>query len=180
MAITDCKPLPTLRPEDVIRFWSKVDKKSPDECWPWKGTGSSNGYGHFSYKHKPLAATRVMWRLHHGQDPYPLFMCHHCDNPTCVNPSHLFLGTQKDNIADRDAKGRVCRGENQFASKLTERTVFLIRSIYGERRQPYAEQRDRLRKGAYAPITQKELAKLFSIGRSTLMSVLNRKTWKHI
>jgi hypothetical protein len=99
---------PKLEPLEQ-RFWRKVDKAGPNECWLWKGTLSEpNGYGLISNGHnKPwLRAHRVSWQLANGRDPGDLFVCHSCDNRTCVNPAHLWLGTNTDNLKDMVAKGR--------------------------------------------------------------------------
>jgi hypothetical protein len=90
------------------RFWAKVCKW-PGGCWEWKGQIGHGGYGRLfaggrSRESKP--AHRVSWELHYGPIPPDLFVCHHCDNPKCVRPSHLFIGTAADNVHDSMAKGR--------------------------------------------------------------------------
>jgi len=94
------------------RFWSRVNKRGPDECWEWlggKGSGTANGrYGRMSISHaKSRPAHQVSWEIANGA-PFPKGMngCHSCDNPGCVNPSHIWPGTQSDNIKDAVAKGR--------------------------------------------------------------------------
>lgn len=89
------------------RFWSRVVKGGPDECWPWVGA-NTRGYGILSVNDKNTKSTRFSWALHHGV-PFPehLDCCHTCDNPPCVNPAHLFPGTASDNAKDAVAKGRV-------------------------------------------------------------------------
>jgi hypothetical protein len=92
------------------RFWRFVDKKSEDECWPWIGNKQQNGYGRFSVGTKiqgSEGAHRTSWKLHNKQDiPHKMHVMHKCDNPICVNPNHLSLGTAKDNTQDMIAKGR--------------------------------------------------------------------------
>src|SRR4051812_35617659 len=92
------------------RFWRKVDKRGPDECWIWKGHKSSRGYGRISLHHHGLGnyqAHRLSWELANAKPlPGHLRACHSCDNPLCVNPAHLWPGTDADNVRDRDKKGR--------------------------------------------------------------------------
>jgi|ERR1700730_3056528 len=100
------RPLPDISAETIARFWSYVDRRGPDECWPWKALRSPRGYGRFVVNHKVIVASRLAWLIHSGADPGQLLVCHRCDNPSCMNPSHLFLGTDKDNRDDMLAKGR--------------------------------------------------------------------------
>lgn len=90
------------------RFWKKVKKGSPDECWEWTGA-KAFGYGIMSTKHNhaPAKANRVSWFLHFGTIPEGMVIRHKCDNPTCVNPNHLEIGTQKDNVRDTVTRGRL-------------------------------------------------------------------------
>lgn len=118
-----CKHSLCCNPEHLItgveqRFWSKVDKRGPDECWPWKGVRSSDGYGAFKIKGVFVGAHRVAYAIHAriSLEQIPAEVCHHCDNPPCVNPDHLFLGTHQDNMTDRNKKGRT-RGGNKWINK---------------------------------------------------------------
>lgn len=90
----------------VARFWKQVDMGK--ECWEWTGCLNSNGYGSISVPDKPspVMAHRFSYEMANGLIPLGMFVCHHCDNPKCVRPSHLFLGDQRANLADAKAKGR--------------------------------------------------------------------------
>jgi len=93
--------------KDLDRFWSKVQKGlNNNECWEWQANRDNNGYGRFGHRYKLLSAHRVAWEIENGPIPKDLCVLHRCDNPSCVNISHLFLGTHKDNMKDRDQKGR--------------------------------------------------------------------------
>lgn len=122
------------------RFWSKVDVRSEDECWKWTAATSPSGYGEFWFpqRGKHTRAHQVSWILKYGDIPEGLGVLHKCDNPSCVNPKHLFLGTNLDNNKDRDAKGRRIQGTVYFGvehpqhgtnsphNKLTESQVLEI------------------------------------------------------
>lgn len=99
------KPIPTLTPEQIARFWSKVNKCGLDDCWEWQSTCYLNGYPTF-FMSGQYGAARIAYFLSHNADPGQMFVCHTCDNSKCCNPSHLFLGTQKDNMHDCHVKGR--------------------------------------------------------------------------
>lgn len=89
----------------ALRFWQRVER-GPN-CWLWSGGTNERGYGKISDDNRrPAYAHRISWEMTNGPIPEGLYVCHHCDNPRCVNPSHLFLGTQKDNLRDMSTKGR--------------------------------------------------------------------------
>lgn len=99
------------------RFWAKVNPPDENGCMNWK-THANQHYGQFHYKSKVCGAHRVSWELHFGPIPNDLYVLHKCDNTKCVNPSHLFLGTQKDNLQDAKKKGRMPKGEKHYRAKL--------------------------------------------------------------
>jgi hypothetical protein len=146
-------------------FWEHVEKDAPpDECWIWRGKTDRHGYGIFS----TFMAHRVSWELHRGEIPKGLFVCHDCpegDNPACVNPAHLWLGTNAENTADKIAKGRdqYLSGATNPASKLTAADVIEIRRLCVE-----------------SGLTQAEIGAKFGV-TSAQVSHLNRRTsWKHL
>ena len=152
------------------RFWPKVDKRGPDECWPWIGARHGAGYGHIGAggtDGQILKAQRVSWEIHFGPIPDGLFVLHDCDNPPCVNPGHLFLGTHDDNMADMAAKGRAkppgLAGEDQPMSKLNGQQVLEIRRLYAETK-----------------ISQRDLAVRFSVCQQSISLITKNKNWRHI
>jgi hypothetical protein len=90
----------------AARFWAKATRGG---CWLWQGYRDRDGYGHHHYNGRRWRAHRLAWTLARGPIPGGLYVCHRCDNPPCVNPAHLELGTQKENIGDCLAKGRFKR-----------------------------------------------------------------------
>lgn len=143
------------------RFWQKVDKTG--ECWNWTAFISKKGYGLFSVKNRSQRAHRVSYELAHGPIPDGMQVLHHCDNRRCVNPAHLFLGTNADNMADKTAKGRqarfVANGEKNHRTKLTSENVLAIRASIGR------------------PV---DLAAEYGVSPSTIVCVRSRRHWKHI
>ena len=113
-----------LTPEQ--RFWNAVDKKGTSDCWLWKAGRLGTGYGAFR-GFGENKAHRFSWVLHNGPIPTGLHVCHYCDVPLCVNPTHLFVGTDADNMRDMVSKGRAKRGEHHVQSKLTNDQVAWIR-----------------------------------------------------
>lgn len=144
------------------RFWDNVGKT--DGCWLWKGVRFPTGYG-LSSCH--TYAHRMAWELTYGRIPAKLFVCHHCDNPPCVRPDHLFLGTAKDNTQDAVRKGRwdkhIRRGESHPGHLLTEKMVRQIMVWYGEGKRA------------------KEIANLLAVRNiSTVKMVYGGYSWNHI
>lgn len=146
------------------RFWSKVDKRGDDECWPWTGALEGSGYGYLAgtRRIKAIKAHRFSYQIHIGEIPEGMCICHHCDNPPCVNPKHLFAGTRADNNADKDKKGRGnrARGERAGQAKLTYENVAEIR---------------RLRQEGWS---QQKIADLFGVTQVNIGHILLGKSWK--
>lgn len=101
------------------RFWEKVERRGHDECWPWLGSKDRWGRGYFSFRGKTERAPRVAWSLSYGE-PFPADKdaCHTCDNPTCVNPRHIWIGDARENLRDAVRKGRH-RSSNQYMKGAT-------------------------------------------------------------
>ncbi len=155
------------------RFWAKVNKT--ETCWLWTGSHSrvNLGYGQVQVPdatrrcgRRKLYAHRVSWELTHGPIPENAEVCHNCpggDNPLCVNPDHLFLGTHADNMTDAASKGQMPRGERRPTAKLTDENVRFIRNRY-----------------AAGDITQQALADEFNVALSQINGIVNHKSWRHV
>jgi hypothetical protein len=142
-------------------FWRHVAVGLPDECWEWKAH-KNRGYGYFYFANKNQRAHRVMWQIMFGKIPGGLIVRHKCDNPACVNPSHLVLGTQKDNVHDMFERGRGAAQRRETA-KLTVEAVKEIREKY----KPYNRQ-----------YSLQVFATKYGVSTVTVYQALVGNTWK--
>lgn len=155
-----------------MNLLEKFYKKLPDildekTCWEWKGVIDAYGYGILSDNNKSLKAHRISYEIYYAEPLNDYHCLHKCDNPSCVNPLHLFAGTNLDNMRDKIQKGRCYtgnqKGENNGASKLLDDQVLKIRELY--------------KSGKY---TTYKLAEMYSVHRSTISYIVNNKTYKHL
>lgn len=146
------------------RFWSKVDIRGEDNCWTWTASvrKEKEGYGAFWYKGRHHPAPRIALFLNTGELGDKIRqVCHHCDNPSCCNPKHLFFGTNQENNADKVKKQRHAFGEKTGASSLTDNDVIEIRALAGHMKQT-------------------EIAPLYGVTNYTISDIHRRKTWRHV
>lgn len=144
------------------RFWEKVDKRGPDECWEWKARKSQKGYGIIIIDGRDRRTHRISYCLHIGKIPDGMCVCHKCDNPACVNPRHLFIGSIKDNDADRDKKHRNAYGERHGNSKLKDCDIVEML---------------KMRKNG---MFYKDIAKMFDIDSTNVGLICRGAAWRHV
>lgn len=146
------------------RFWANVDKRGPDDCWEWQGYGNGKGYGTLWVSGSQCLAHRLSYELNNGPIPRNHHICHSCDNPGCVNPSHLFTGTNYENAIDKVNKGRLVKsvGSNNGFAKLTPNKIRAIRSARNSGK------------------TTVQIADEFGIGTSHVSKIVLRQIWRHI
>jgi len=142
-----------------------VDKECSEffDCWEWTGYKDELGRGQFHvWKEKTYRVHRFMYELVNGKIPDGMCVCHECDNPSCVNPDHLFLGTHQDNMMDMNSKGRHAKGEQVKSSKLTDDDVIEIRKLYS------------------LGYLQGYIAGRFGISAGNVSEIVNNILWRHI
>lgn len=155
----------------ITRFWNKVNKNGSipthmphlGQCWEWTGGLPRNGRPQWIFNGRIQAVSRVSWQIINAPITDGLLVLHKCDNPKCVNPLHLFLGTHQDNMDDMKAKGRQLKGHNSHNAIITKEDVLEIRRLHKE-----------------MEYTRKQLSQQFKITVSSVRDILLRRTWKHI
>jgi hypothetical protein len=143
------------------RIANKIMPEPNTGCWFWMGV-LNKGYGMTSLPGKVCSAHRMIYKLLIGKIPKYIFACHSCDNPSCVNPFHVFLGTQSDNMTDMKLKGRSLSGELNGFSRFNTKQILRIRNLYeiGYR--------------------QKRIAKIFKTSQGCISNIITKRAWKHI
>lgn len=154
--------------DPIERFWRNVEKGAEDECWLWTGLATEDGYGRISVDGAYMGAHRFSYELHREAIPVGKQACHSCDNPPCVNPAHLWLGTQAENMRDMARKGRAnltpaMVGEKHTNAKLNRDEVIAIRRLKRE-------------KG----LTHAELANMYGVCFQLISKIVLRKAWTHV
>lgn len=143
---------------------TKIRIDSETGCWNWTASKNNGGYGRIRFRNKEKLAHRASYEVHRGQIPEGLNVCHRCDNPACINPDHLFVGTQAENAADMVAKGRApipnLRGSAHANAKLTEADIVAIRAAKG--------------------VTLRELGEQYGVNGSTISWIRTGKGWAHV
>ena len=158
-----------LSEQEEKRFWDKVNQSTPHDCWLWKGGQFGSGYGCFHYGYDPksqttisITAHRMSWALHHNNlPPSNKQVCHSCDNPICVNPKHLWLGTAADNALDKMCKGRhkAFKGILNGSAKLNESEVLSIKNRYSQ----------------FGEISKSSISRKLNLDRTSVTETANRK-----
>lgn len=155
-----------IEPSTLRRFQKKVQcSDSENKCWLWIASKNNKGYGHFSSHGHYITAHRFAYQAFVGAIPDGQVICHRCDNPACVNPAHLFAGTQSENILDMVAKNRrdTAKGTRLPQAKLTPDEVIEIRCLY-----------------ATGDFTQSELSQRFGVTQSMVGHIVRNRYWKHL
>lgn len=146
----------------IDRLLARTEIDRETGCWNWTGSRSNGRYGKFSVNNRTISTHRASYEAHRGPIPAGMLVCHRCDNPVCINPDHLFLGTDAENMADKMKKGRhrTPRGADVVTSRLTEADVIAIRSATGSK--------------------QSEIAREYGVDASLISLIRSNKRWAHL
>lgn len=193
--------------KDQRRFWAKVSIGNLDECWEWQAFKNYQNYGSFGLKNAVKRSHRVAWEDAFGNIPNDLCVCHHCDNPACCNPTHLFLGTNADNVADKVSKNRQIKGEThpfykvphteewkrERSEKMSGNQNHNYGKIYNAQEKEELSKLTRGSENGNAKLTDqivlgirkdmrsaKEIAKQYGISVSAVCRIKNKTAWKHL
>lgn len=156
---SEAKSTETAGANEPDRFWKWVDIGKPSDCWPWKGSRDRDGYGRTKLNSKPVAASRAAYAIATGADLTGLLVCHHCDNPACCNPSHLYAGSKADNERDKFKRGKTHRGGKNPASKLSADQVANIRRLFEQ------------------GMTNVSIGKMMGVHHSTISKIRTGNAW---
>lgn len=185
-----------LTPQEISIFWFRVDKtpgQGPQgECWEWQGKRIPAGYGQYEFEVGATGAHRVAYYLNTGNDPGPLLVCHHCDNPPCCNPFHLFPDTHQGNMDDARRKGRTAIGTSHWAHLHPEKCSRGAKhgaythpeKIARGEKQKYAKLTDdkvrQIRKALETGIKGNAIARELAVSKSLVSLVKLGRIWKHV
>jgi hypothetical protein len=150
--------------DPLERYWEKVDRRGPGDCWEWTAARFDNGYGAFRLGDKQKKAHRFGYEALVGPIPEGQYVLHRCDNPPCCNPAHWFLGTHKDNAEDRQAKGRGATGERNGGRVVARFTAVQVREI---------------RLAAQGGEIHDSIAARYDTDQGTVSSIVRRDCWAH-
>ena len=154
------------------RIFGNTTKNSVSGCWEWNKARDPRGYGATWVDGRKDGAHRVAWALVNGPIPEGLCVLHHCDNPPCCNPVHLFLGTKRDNAADKVSKGRQPVGIAVTTSKLTEEDVAEIRSTYRPSQGGFH--------AGKSPFSSRGLGRKFGVSYRLVLELVHGRAWRHL
>ena len=141
-------------------FYKKISKNCDNDCWIWNASKDKKGYGNFYFNGKKTLAHRASFEIHNDKIPVGFLVCHKCDNPSCVNPDHLFLGTYKDNTDDmmKKKRGNMHNEENHFGAKIKKEQIKIIFNMSSN-------------------FSQREIAQKFNVSQCVIQNILHHKTW---
>lgn len=155
------------KPKAVKFSWSRVERRNPQECWPWIGVVDRWGYGACQHEGRHVNASRAAFMVANGGVPQGLVVCHRCDNPRCCNPAHLFAATQAENLADCRAKGRARHQFNpethpRYTAKLTDQQVRNARARFADGE------------------SQSSIARDFGVDSKTISMLVRERSYRHV